>query len=162
MISRLVTIGAYGFSQEGFFQALKTANVDTFCDLRQRRGMRGSLYSFANSARLQERLKDFGIRYLYMKELAPPPEIRAVQKKEDRRRKEKKSQRVGLAPEFVVAYQNQVLFSKEPKIIKEWLGDEARVVALFCVEREPRACHRSLVASYLSTALSIPVEDILP
>jgi len=35
-------------------------------------------------------------------------------------------------------------------------------VALFCVEREPAACHRSLLAERLGKDLGIEVEHIIP
>ncbi|MFN2179799.1 MAG: hypothetical protein ACK2UV_09955, partial [Candidatus Promineifilaceae bacterium] len=56
----IVTIGVYGFDETTFFQALKDAGVDTFCDIRRRRGVRGSRYAFANSKRLQKRLAELG------------------------------------------------------------------------------------------------------
>ncbi len=83
MKPKIVTIGAYGFDKESFFQALLDAKVDIFCDLRMRRGMRGSTYAFANSSSLQKRLGELGIQYLYLKDLAPDHEIRAKQKQED-------------------------------------------------------------------------------
>lgn len=36
------------------------------------------------------------------------------------------------------------------------------VVALFCVEREPEACHRSIVGNRLAHDLGIPLEHIKP
>ena len=50
---KLVTIGVYGFDEASFFAALQTAGVDTLCDMRQRRGVRGADYAFVNSKRLQ-------------------------------------------------------------------------------------------------------------
>ncbi len=76
MSQKIVTIGVYGFNKERFFQALLDANVDMFCDIRLRRGMRGSEYTFVNSQRLQEMLKELGIRYIYAKELAPSKAVR--------------------------------------------------------------------------------------
>ena len=46
---KIVTIGVYGFDESGFFDALCQAEVDTFCDIRSRRGLRGATYAFANS-----------------------------------------------------------------------------------------------------------------
>ena len=76
---KLVTIGVYGFSEAVFFNALQQAGVDTFCDLRWRRGVRGAEYAFANRARLQQRLAALGIRYLHLRELAPTPALRQRQ-----------------------------------------------------------------------------------
>ena len=71
MKPKIVTIGVYGFDEARFFEALRKVKVDTFCDIRNRRGVRGSTYAFANSLRLQARLAELGIRYLYRKDLAP-------------------------------------------------------------------------------------------
>ncbi len=76
---KLVTIGVYGFSEAAFFNALQQAGVDTFCDIRWRRGVRGSEYAFANRARLEKRLAELGIRYLHFRELAPTPALRQRQ-----------------------------------------------------------------------------------
>lgn len=38
----IVTIGVYGFDEQSFFQALQDAQIDTLCDIRARRGVRGS------------------------------------------------------------------------------------------------------------------------
>ena len=55
---KFVTLGVYGFTPSAFFEALQRAGVDTFCDIRWRRGVRGREYAFANSAR-----KDFHFSY---------------------------------------------------------------------------------------------------
>ena len=85
MKPKIVTIGAYGFNKDSFFQALLNAGVDTFCDIRMRRGMRGSTYAFVNSASLQRQLSELGIRYVHVKALAPNQRIRDGQKQEDER-----------------------------------------------------------------------------
>jgi hypothetical protein len=71
MKPQIVTIGVYGFDKNSFFQALLDAKIDTFCDIRLRRGMRGSTYAFVNSASPQRRLSELGLRYLHIKDLAP-------------------------------------------------------------------------------------------
>ena len=71
-----MTLGVYGFTAEAFFEALQRAGVDTFCDIRWRRGVRGREYAFANSGRLQQRLGELGMRYLHLRELAPTPALR--------------------------------------------------------------------------------------
>src|SRR5437868_14235983 len=93
MKPKIVTIGVYGFDQDSFFQALVTAGVDTFCDIRFRRGMRGSTYAFVNSSRLQRRLGELGIRYVHIKDLAPNQAIREMQKQEDKKLREAKRTR---------------------------------------------------------------------
>src|SRR5712692_9291603 len=81
---KFVTIGVYGFSEAGFFDALQNAGVETFCDIRWRRGVRGAEYAFANSARLQKKLGELGIRYLHCRELAPTPALRRRQAQVDK------------------------------------------------------------------------------
>ncbi len=160
MIPKIVTIGVYGFSEERFFGALRDAGVDTFCDIRQRRGLRGSLYAFANSARLQEQLGKMGIRYLHLKELAPSVQIRELQAQADKKLQDGKRSRAALADTFVQAYREERLSDFDAHQFLEKLGPDACVVCLFCVEGAPEACHRSLVAERLEKDLSIKVEHI--
>ncbi len=49
---KLVTIGVYGFTPEAFFETLRLAGVDTFCDVRWRRGVRGHEYAQFGGLRL--------------------------------------------------------------------------------------------------------------
>jgi hypothetical protein len=133
MTPEIVTIGAYGWDEEGFFGALARADVDLFCDLRARRGVRGSAYAFANSAHLQARLAGMGIRYLHCVELAPSLETRTAQYAVDRAAKIAKRQRAVLSPAFVDAYRRERLESFDSAAFLESLGPEARVIALFCV-----------------------------
>lgn len=93
---KLLTIGVYGFTDETFFHALTHAHINLLCDLRLHRGMRGPLYSFVNSTRLQQRLATRGIGYLHLKELAPAPSLRKLQKQGDRRAGVAKRTRVTL------------------------------------------------------------------
>lgn len=159
---KFVTIGVYGFTETQFFEALQKANVDVLCDIRWRRGVRGAAYAFANHQRLKARLEDLGIRYLHFKDLAPNPDIRKRQTLKDKREKVKKRERLRLGPEFISAYREEVLSSFNPQAFISGLPEGAGVVALFCVEREPEACHRSLLADALKTASGAEVEHIKP
>lgn len=161
MIAKLVTIGVYGWGADNFFRALQEAGVDTFCDVRWRRGVRGSDYAFANSQRLQHRLETLGIRYIHRRDLAPSPDVRAAQHAVDKAEKVAKRQRVGLSDPFIQRYTAQVLADFDPADLLAELG-EAQVVALCCVEREPAACHRSLLAARLSAITGTNVEHLLP
>jgi Domain of unknown function DUF488 len=162
MAPRIVTIGVYGWDEERFFQALVDAGVDAFCDLRARRGVRGSEYAFANSVRLQARLGELGIRYLHCKELAPSSEVRSAQYAVDRDEGIAKRQRTILSPEFAAAYRRERLGSFDSAAFVAGVGTDVRVVALFCVEREPAACHRSLVAARLADDLGSDIAHLLP
>lgn len=159
---KIMTIGAYGFDATTFFAALQKANVDTFCDIRKRRAVRGSEYAFANSQRLQNRLAELGIRYLHRLDLAPSDAIRQQQYAVDKSNKVAKRQRSALSPHFVAAYQSERLATFDPQRFLEELPDDCKALVFFCVEREPTACHRSLVAAKLATYLATDVTHILP
>ncbi len=160
---RLVTIGVYGYQENTFFQALRDAGVDTFVDIRGRRGMRGSAYAFANSARLQQRLRELGITYRHAKELAPPQDVRERQQQEDRQLGVTKRARTALSPAFVTAYEQTRLADLDSSTFVAGLGMDAWVICLFCVEREPGACHRSLSSQVVQVrTFHMPVEAGLP
>ncbi len=159
---KIVTIGVYGYTEEAFFQALQAAQVDSFCDIRQRRGVRGARYAFANSQRLQKRLAQMGIRYLHRKDLAPTTAARDQQKAADKANKTAKRQRAALGQTFIRAYREEILAGFDPQSLLADLEPDAKVMALFCVEREPAACHRSLAAEKLKQDLGWKVEHITP
>ena len=162
MPPELVTIGAYGWDAERFLSALALNTVDTFCDLRARRGVRGSQYAWANSRRLQAALMASGIRYLHLSELTPSAATRAAQSTADKAMHVAKRKRALLSSEFVESYRCERLATFDSRAFVANLGPEARVVALFCVEREPMACHRSLLADRLRHDLGISVTHLVP
>ncbi len=162
MSIKIITIGVYGFTEEAFFDALSAAKVDTFCDIRARRGVRGATYAFANSKRLQARLAAMDIRYLHRKDLAPSQAVRQRQYDEDKTKKVAKRKRTELGQAFKAAYEEEILNEFDPDAFLDELPPDAQIVALFCVEKEPAACHRSLVAGKLKQQLGLEVENILP
>jgi uncharacterized protein (DUF488 family) len=162
MPPEIVTIGAYGWDAGRFFAALAEARVEAFCDLRARRGVRGREYAWANSRKLQAALMEHGIRYLHFPELAPTGAARAAQAAADKAAGVAKRKRSALGAAFVEAYQQERLSAFDPSTFLSALGSDARVVALFCVERDPAACHRSLLAARLAGDLGTPVLHLLP
>jgi uncharacterized protein (DUF488 family) len=145
------TIGVYNSTENEFFDKLTQNNIDTFCDIRQRRGVRGAKYSFVNSNRLQEKLNDLGIKYGYVQELAPTAEIRELQKEIDAEKGELKSERQELGKVFVIEYKNKILGNFDfDKFFENLDNIGASRIALFCVEEHPEACHRSIVANKLA------------
>jgi uncharacterized protein (DUF488 family) len=155
------TIGAYGWTAEAFLAALRTAHVGQLLDVRQRRGVRGPEYAWANSVRLQAALAAAGIEYRHHRELAPTTELRRLQYREDAKRGVGKRSRDELAPEYRARYTREILDAVDlTPIVAEMPGDAAS--ALFCVERDPEACHRSIVAERLAAEFGVPVTHILP
>jgi len=157
---KFVTIGVYGFGEAAFFEALQNAGVDTFCDIRWRRGVRGAEYAFANSARLQKRLGELGIRYLHCRELAATPALRQRQAEADKAAGTTKRKRLVLGEAFIAGYREERLADFDSRQFVERLGPETRTVALFCVEREPAACHRSLLTERLQEDLGAQIEVV--
>jgi len=159
---RIVTIGGYGFVEESFVRALHNAGIDVFVDVRQRRGMRGSKYAFLNSTRLQKLLASIGVRYVHALELAPTPSVRDAQKQNDLQSGTAKRDRMRLSPMFVEKYRSEVLGALNAEGLRSALNG-ANVVALFCVEEHPAACHRSLAAEHLVQEFGCgPVEHLIP
>jgi uncharacterized protein (DUF488 family) len=160
-MARVVTIGVYGWSLDRFTDALRTADVRQLLDVRQRRGVRGSEYAWANSKRLQAVLAEAGIEYRHHPELAPTTELRHLQYAEDALQGVGKRSRAELAPEYVERYTRERLDRVDLASIVEAMPADG-AAALFCVERDPEACHRSLVADRIAADFGLPVEHIRP
>jgi uncharacterized protein (DUF488 family) len=156
----VMTIGAYGWNADTFFDALVRKQVRTFYDLRRRRGVRGPEYAFVNSARLQERLRELGIAYEHRLELAPSRATRQQQYAEDERMGVGKRDRSQLGPAFKSAYAEECLDAFDSAGFLAEIGSD-QPICLFCVERDPDACHRSLVAEKLASA-GAAVRHLLP
>jgi uncharacterized protein (DUF488 family) len=159
-MSQIATIGVYGFMLDQFLRRLKDAEVRLVLDVRQRRGVRGPQYAWANSKRLQASLAEAGIEYQHHPELAPTTELREVQYREDDRLGVGKRSRLELAPTYRERYLREILDRADLESLVAELPDH-RASALLCVERDPEACHRSLVAArlaeeYGATLLQLP------
>src|SRR3954452_2178598 len=160
-MKRVATIGVYGWTRERFLDALRDADVGLLVDVRQRRGVRGREYAWANAQRLQAALAEAGIGYAHHKELAPTTELRQVQYREDERVGVGKRSRSELAPEYRERYLHQILDQVDlGSLVAEFPAEG--MAALFCVERDPEACHRSLVAKRLAEEYAFAVSHLRP
>jgi uncharacterized protein (DUF488 family) len=123
--------------------------------------VRGSEYAWANAQRLQLTLAEAAIDYSHHKELAPTTELRHLQYREDDRRGVGKRSRVELAPEYRDRYSKEILGQVDlAPLVAELPADAAS--ALLCVERDPEACHRSLIAERLAAEFGIAVVHLRP
>jgi uncharacterized protein (DUF488 family) len=158
---RLVTIGVYGFTLDRFLAALRGADVRVLLDVRQRRGVRGREYAWANATRLQSALAEAGVGYHHHKELAPTTELRQLQYREDERQGVGKRSRAALAPEYVERYEREILARAD---LSQVLADlpATGAGALLCVEADPEACHRSLIAARLADEHTVQVSHLRP
>ena len=159
-MAEFATIGVYGFDGPGFLRALEEAEIGLVLDVRQRRGVRGSQYAWANAKRLQAALAEAGIGYSHLPELAPTTGMRQLQYEEDARKGEGKRSRTALAPAYAERYTDEVLDRVDLEPIVRFVGSSR--AALLCVERDPEACHRSLIAARLERELGQPVRHLTP
>ena len=127
--------------------------------MRQRRGVRGSEYAWANAQRLQRALTDARIEYRHHVELAPTTELRQLQYREDDRIGVGKRSRTELAQAYRERYLAEVLDRVD---LDAFIRGLPAVSALLCVERDPEACHRSLVAERLAERHGVAVEHLRP
>ena len=144
------TIGVYGSTEQSFFTKLKENKIDTFCDIRQRRGVRGKKYAYVNSTYLQNKLKEYGIIYIHISKLSPTTEIRELQKEIDKKNGISKSTRTEIGKIFEIEYKNKILSQFDFDTFIQTLNRyQSQKIVLFCVEEHPEACHRSIVAKAL-------------
>jgi uncharacterized protein (DUF488 family) len=160
-VRTVATIGVYGFTAETFLACLREADVGLLLDVRQRRGVRGPEYAWANSARLQAALAAAEIGYRHHKELAPTTELRQLQYREDDRRGVGKRSRDRLAPAYVERYTTEILDRADLDAVAADLPDSG-AAAVLCVETEPLACHRSLIAERLRERFGVEVRHLAP
>ena len=155
------TIGVYNSTEDEFFNKLTENKIDTFCDIRQRRGVRGAKYSFVNSQRLQAKLAELDINYGHVLALAPTTEIRDLQKAADEQSGVQKRDRTQLGKVFQITYKDRILKNFDLDLLLEQLDDSgARRVVLFCVEEHHKACHRSIVADKIEEKYELKVTHL--
>jgi uncharacterized protein (DUF488 family) len=160
-VRELVTIGVYDWTLDAFLAALAEAGVRGVLDVRQRRGVRGAQYAWANAKRLEASLGEAGIGYRHLPELAPTTEMRQLQYAEDDRTGEGKRSRTRLADEYVERYRREILDRADLDEVVALLPAEG-AAALLCVERDAEACHRSLVAERLERDHGVRVTHLTP
>jgi uncharacterized protein (DUF488 family) len=160
-VRTVATIGVYGFTAQTFLERLREAGVGVLVDVRQRRGVRGSEYAWANSTRLQATLAEAGIEYRHHKELAPTSELRQLQYREDDRQGVGKRSRTQLAREYRERYIAEILDRADLDALVAELPND-RATALMCVERDPEACHRSLIAERLAAQYGLEALHVRP
>jgi uncharacterized protein (DUF488 family) len=160
-VARVATIGVYGWTLERWLDALRRADVQKVLDVRQRRGVRGAEYAWANARRLEAALAEAEIGYEHVPEVAPTTELRQLQYAEDARAGEGKRSRSQLAPAFVERYTSEILDRADLDALAGRVPAEGAAV-LLCVERDPEACHRSLVAGRLAHDHRVRVTHLRP
>lgn len=160
-MTTITTIGVYEFDAPRFLQALRDAHVTQLVDVRQRRGVRGTAYAWANARRLQALLLDAGIAYRHLRSLAPTTELRHLQYAADARAGVGKRSRPALDAAYIERYQREILRASSVRELVVGLPPTGRA-ALLCVERDAEACHRSLIAASLAAQHGVVVQHLRP
>ena len=157
----IATVGVYEFDAASFIRTLDAATVTHVVDIRQRRGVRGSQYAWANARRLQALLAEAHIGYAHHRELAPTTQLRQLQYRDDERQGVGKRSRVRLSPDYIRGYTDEVLDRAPLEPLVDQLPAHG-IGALLCVEATAQACHRSLVAERLADRFGFEVVHLVP
>lgn len=158
---KICTIGVYNSTEDTFFKKLTENKIDIFIDVRQRRGVRGSKYSFVNSLKLQEKLSKLNIKYIHRLDLAPSTEVRDLQKKADFQKNELKKDREELDNTFINAFDKLILNKFDLKsFIQNIQIQSLSNIVLFCVEENANACHRSIIAKKIADEFNLIIYDL--
>jgi uncharacterized protein (DUF488 family) len=158
---KIATVGVYEFDVASFIRTLDGASVTKIIDIRQRRGVRGAHYAWANARRLQALLANAHIGYEHRPEFAPTTELRHLQYREDDRQGVGKRSRVRLSPDYISAYTQEILDRTPLEPLVELLPVHG-IGALLCVEATAEACHRSLVAERLADRFGFEIVHLEP
>jgi uncharacterized protein (DUF488 family) len=145
LVTELATIGYEGADIDDFIATLRLANIRLLIDVRElpisrRRG-------FAKSA-LTAALAGAGIDYLHLRGLGDPKPGREAAREGDLR----KFHRIFLKHLSSRAAQSDLETAKS-RIVAEH-------VCLMCYERDPKVCHRSIVADAISGSIGAKVTHL--
>ncbi|WP_421791082.1 DUF488 family protein [Hyphobacterium sp.] len=141
----LSTIGYEAATLGDFIETLKLADVDILVDIRERAQSRRK--GFSKTA-LASALAKEGIDYVHFRELGDPKDGR-------------EAARAGNWKKFRQIYAG-VMASQEAK---QALDDIEKLLfqssaCLLCYERDPKTCHRSIVAKELSDRLKLQTKHL--
>lgn len=141
----LTTIGYEGARPDDFVRSLCVAGVDLIVDVRDRAQSRRP--GFSKSV-LQLSLTGAGIGYVHLRDLGDPKAGR-------------EAARAGDLKKFVQIY-SKVLETEEARAALEWVAEAAqtKTVCLLCYERDPKACHRTLVAERISAITGLKARHL--
>ena len=145
--SPLYTIGYQGASLPAFVDALGEAGVKTLVDVRYHPF---SMRPEFRKAALARALKSAGIAYLHLKELGNPPESRDAA-------------RAGDGARYVALFRAHLEAPSARAAMDKVIGLMGEApAALMCLERDPRHCHRLLVAERIAALSPLAVVHLHP
>lgn len=131
---RVCTIGYEGADIDDFLDTLELAGVTHLVDVRELPASRRPNFS-KNS--LRDNLEGSGIDYTHLKALGDPKEGREAMRRGDRET-------------FEQIFADQLATSEAQAALTELIEiAEKETVVLLCYERDPKTCHRSIVAEQM-------------
>lgn len=142
MLKTVYTVGYEGASVADFIQTLRRVGVSLLVDVRELPQSRRPGFS---KRALAEALTEAAIDYRHVRQLGDPKPGREAARRGD-----------------LVSFRSIFSAHMELDDSKVALGDvaadvEGRTVALMCYERDPKECHRSIVADRLSELVSVEI-----
>lgn len=130
----LYTIGYEGADLPSFLATLEQVGVKHVADIRDVPVSRRKGFS---KNKLAEALKEVGITYRHFKSLGDPKEGREAMRRGDRAR-------------FLAVFNEHVRKDCAEEALIHLAGNAAEVdTVLLCYERDPKDCHRTIVATML-------------
>lgn len=141
---RIFTVGYQGTSLGHLIQTLSAANVSVLLDTRETPTSRRP--EFRRSA-LQGALEAAGIRYVSVRCLGAPKDLRALASVDWRKFAEGYAERLSLVREELQGILPMV---------------DSERVCLFCFEADPASCHRSLLAHEIQRSLDVDAIHLDP
>jgi uncharacterized protein (DUF488 family) len=139
------TIGYEGAQIDAFVYTLGVAGVDFVVDVREVAGSRRPGFS-KNS--LRQHLSLAGIEYIHLRDLGDPKEGREAMRRGDRATFERI---------FMDRLQTAAARTQLDEAIE--LASK-HSIALLCYERDPRSCHRTIVAAKMKEQTSFAVRHL--
>ena len=161
--ARVVTIGVYGFTLETFLAELRDAGGPP-PPRRAPAPRRARTPSTRGRIRCGCRRRSPGpaSRISHRPELAPTTELRQQQYRRGRPPRHRQRSRVDLAPEYVRALHARDPRPRRSRRRRRRAPRRRAPAALLCVERDPEACHRSLIVARLADEHGVTVEHLRP
>ncbi len=133
-MTTLYTIGYEGADLHSFLATLEEVGVKHVADIRDVPVSRRKGFS---KNKLAEALKEIGITYQHFKPLGDPKEGREAMRRGDRAK-------------FLAVFNEHVSKECAEEALMNLAGSAADVeTVLLCYERDPKDCHRTIVATML-------------
>jgi uncharacterized protein (DUF488 family) len=143
---KLFTVGFAGKNAEEFFTLLKSKDVKRIIDIRRSNTSQLAGYTKKEDLRYFLRTID-AIDYVHMLELAPSEELFKKNKNKEYKKEE-----------FELLLREEIKERNIKEILKR---EDLENACLLCSEKDPKECHRSIVARYLKEIYGdLVIEDI--